>query len=135
MGWSLGIVLLEVFDKGFCTKLDQCEKEKSARALVEETVPRLGAKPIPSILKALLSVNPSDRLSAQEAHKRLHEAVSDGTDAQADLPAAQLRLSYNWTMGNLPQDVLSELRCWTNFFRPSGMLCHYAGKYAHGHQG
>lgn len=129
--WSLGIVLLEVFDKDFNAKLNQCEKEKAAHVLVADTVTRLGNKPIPSILKALLAVNPSDRLAAPVALERLQEAVPNGTCTvqQTSMPAVHLRLATKWTT-NPPADVLVELRRWTNLFRCSGVVCSYAEKYA-----
>merc|ERR1712118_625242 len=52
------------------------------------------------------------------------------TVQQANVPAVQLRLAGNWATSDLTQDTLSELKSWTSFFRCSGIVCSYAGKYA-----
>merc|ERR1712008_309543 len=130
--WSLGVVLLEVFDNDFCAKLDKCEKEKATHTLIADTVKRLGAKPIPSMLKGLLTVNPVDRLIAQVAFERLQEVIPNGmfTPQQTTLPNVQLRMAGNWATSDLQPNVLSELKCWTDLFRCSGIVCNYAEKYA-----
>lgn len=67
--WSMGIVLYELFD-GKCLDLKK-DTNKEAFAAVEELKAKLSDKPIPKLLKAMLQVDPEERVSAEEALQML----------------------------------------------------------------
>eukprot|EP00747_Dinoflagellata_sp_TGD_P003335 gnl/TRDRNA2_/TRDRNA2_107886_c1_seq1.p1 gnl/TRDRNA2_/TRDRNA2_107886_c1~~gnl/TRDRNA2_/TRDRNA2_107886_c1_seq1.p1 ORF type:complete len:426 (-),score=92.89 gnl/TRDRNA2_/TRDRNA2_107886_c1_seq1:112-1323(-) len=129
--WSLGVVLLEVFDAEFCAKFDQCEKEKTAHALIAATVARLGSTPIPAILRDLLQVDAAVRESAEGALGRLRDAMPPTTDARPDLPAKQLGslAAASCAAKALPEEIAEEIQLWTSFFRCSPRVRHYAAMY------
>eukprot|EP00928_Gymnodinium_smaydae_P042484 TRINITY_DN285_c1_g1_i1.p1 TRINITY_DN285_c1_g1~~TRINITY_DN285_c1_g1_i1.p1 ORF type:complete len:594 (+),score=102.98 TRINITY_DN285_c1_g1_i1:54-1835(+) len=132
--WSTGVVLLEVFDSEFCAKFALCEKEKGAHALISETVSRLGAKPIPAILRGLLETAPSARLSAQEALQKLEATLPEGVkDSLPVLPEpVSLRPLAARAAGDgfdVPADVSAEVKKWCDFFRCSPCVAMYAQAY------
>lgn len=130
--WSLGIVLLEVFDNEFCTKFNECEKEKTAHALIAETVSRLGTKPIPSILRGTLEVDPSARMSARTALDLLRAATSKSpTDGNQtlDFPEVHLGSSVVDASSGLAEDVVKKLDQWSSFFQCSVRTRNYAAWY------
>uniref|UniRef100_A0A7S0LGX4 Protein kinase domain-containing protein n=1 Tax=Coccolithus braarudii TaxID=221442 RepID=A0A7S0LGX4_9EUKA len=61
--WSLGVVFLELF----MGKLSEAQKNKHAFAQIEELKAKMGSKPLPSLIKAMLATEPQDRISAAEA--------------------------------------------------------------------
>jgi len=61
--WSAGVVLLEMFQG---VQLD-ADKDSHAFKLIEATTAKMGDKPVPTMLKKLLTVAPSDRWSCAEA--------------------------------------------------------------------
>ena len=65
--FSLGVVLLELFHG---EALDAW-KNKHALKQLEEIKAKLSDKPLPSLLKAMLEVDPEQRVSAEEALQRL----------------------------------------------------------------
>lgn len=129
--WSLGVVLLEVFDPEFCVKFDECEKEKAAHALIASTVGRLGSKPVPALLRGLLEVEPGRRLGAQEALERLQAAAPQPGSATAAVQAraASTQLASSLP-GQLPQELVAEVKRWVSFFRCSARVQFYALVYA-----
>lgn len=134
--WSLGLVLLEVFDADFCVKFASCEKEKAAHSLVAETVGRLGTKPIPSMLRSLLEVDPSVRVSAQRALEQLGAALPQGLPGDAgDVAPVQLSSASASSVCKangqvISEAVSSEISQWATFFRCSGRVRRYAEAYA-----
>eukprot|EP00927_Polykrikos_kofoidii_P015131 TRINITY_DN16711_c1_g1_i1.p1 TRINITY_DN16711_c1_g1~~TRINITY_DN16711_c1_g1_i1.p1 ORF type:complete len:581 (+),score=90.70 TRINITY_DN16711_c1_g1_i1:52-1794(+) len=127
--WSVGVVLMEVFDADFCAKLDQCEKEKAAQALIVETVGKLGAKPVPSLLRSLLDTNPSTRIAAQDAFERLRAAVSK--DETSPAPSrADLSKQCGSNLANLSEEVRSDLCRLSALLRCSANVRSHAERYA-----
>lgn len=61
--WSMGVIFLELFNG---TALD-ADKDKHALSQIEEIKAKLSDKPLPSLLKAMLEVDPEQRVSAAEA--------------------------------------------------------------------
>lgn len=129
--WSLGVVLLEVFDPVFCSSLDALDKVKEGQALIASTKDKLGAKPIPSLLKATLELDPALRISAQDGVSRLRDAVPQGTlGVVKDLPAIELCKHAGSTTSGVSADVAAELRSWSAFLRCSGRVRTYSESYA-----
>ena len=81
--FSLGVVLLELFHG---EALDAW-KNKHALKQLEEIKAKLSDKPLPSLLKAMLEVDPEQRVSAEEALQRL--AASAGKVLGGALPTAK----------------------------------------------
>jgi len=130
--WSMGIVLMEVFDAEFCTKFGECEKEKTAHALIAETVSRLGTKPIPTILRGTLEVDPAVRMSARTALTALRAATSkspsDSSSAE-EFREICLASSVSEASSSLPEDVVKKLDFWTKFLQCSVRTRNYAAWY------
>jgi serine/threonine protein kinase len=61
--WSAGVVLLELFQGQELS----VEKNSQAFRLIEETVAKMGDKPVPMLLKNLLAVDPAKRWSCTQA--------------------------------------------------------------------
>jgi serine/threonine protein kinase len=61
--WSAGVVLLELFQGNML----EAEKDKQAFKYIEETVNKMGDKPVPAMLKKLLTVDAAERWSCKEA--------------------------------------------------------------------
>lgn len=134
--WSLGVVLLQVFDSDFSAKLEECEKEKAAYALIAETVGRLGPKPIPSLLHALLEVSPASRVSSQVALERFDKAVPHGTlrSDLSDIKQVQLSALPDLSAREAARQAVSdnamaEIRAWSSLFCCSGRVLRYAEAY------
>ena len=81
--FSLGVVLLELFHG---EALDAW-KNKHALKQLEEIKAKLSDKPLPSLLKAMLEVDPEQRVSAEEALQRL--TASAGKVLGGALPTAK----------------------------------------------
>jgi serine/threonine protein kinase len=65
--WSLGVVLLELF----VGALGTAQKDKHAFAHIEELKQKMGSKPLPTLIKEMLQVDPAKRLSAAQALAKL----------------------------------------------------------------
>ncbi|KAL1511988.1 hypothetical protein AB1Y20_005263 [Prymnesium parvum] len=61
--WSMGVVFYEMFTGSELPVY----KDKHALAMIEEAKSRMSDKPIPSLIKQMLEVDPQKRLSAHEA--------------------------------------------------------------------
>jgi len=61
--WSAGVVLMELF----MGQVTEAEKDKEAFRHIEETTQKLGDKPVPMMLKSLLTVDPTQRWSCSTA--------------------------------------------------------------------
>ena len=76
--WSLGVVMYEMFNG----ELLAFEKDKHALPFIEELRAKLSDKPVPKLLKAMLTFDPADRPTARAAL-----AALPGAD-KLDLPKA-----------------------------------------------